>query len=105
LHQSAIEWIIDNYLTIICRSFFLFNYLTNIFSLFVDMQKTALPAKGSIFHQRCGGHILNLVVQDGLAVLSDEIVKVRNAMKYFRHSQARMERFQLTASQVFTYNL
>jgi hypothetical protein len=69
------------------------------------MQKIALLTEGLIFHQRCGGHILNLVVQDRLAVLSDEIVKVRNAMKYFHHSQARMERFQLTASQVFTYNL
>ncbi|KAJ1688808.1 hypothetical protein LUZ63_012963 [Rhynchospora breviuscula] len=62
--------------------------------------KEDLSVDGSVFHQRCGCHILNLVVQDGLSVLHDEIKKVRETMKYLRHSQARMERFQLAASQV-----
>ncbi|KAJ1699071.1 hypothetical protein LUZ63_007583 [Rhynchospora breviuscula] len=62
--------------------------------------KEALPAGGSVFHQRCGCHILNLIVQDGLSELSDEITKVRETMKYIRHSQARMEKFRLAASQV-----
>ncbi|KAJ3708583.1 hypothetical protein LUZ61_012288 [Rhynchospora tenuis] len=61
--------------------------------------KVALPADGSCFHQRCGCHILNLVVQDGLSVVDDEIRKIRDTMKYIRHSQARMERFSLAASQ------
>jgi hypothetical protein len=38
--------------------------------------KDELPAKGSIFHQRCGCHILNLIVQDGLSVLCDEIKNI-----------------------------
>ncbi|KAJ1688836.1 hypothetical protein LUZ63_012991 [Rhynchospora breviuscula] len=62
--------------------------------------KEDLPVDGSVFHQRCRCHILNLVVQDGLSVLHDKIKKVRKTMKYLRHSQARMERFQLAASQV-----
>jgi hypothetical protein len=37
--------------------------------------KNVLPADGAIFHLRCGCHILNLIVQDGLGVLSDEIKK------------------------------
>ncbi|KAJ1696633.1 hypothetical protein LUZ63_005145 [Rhynchospora breviuscula] len=61
--------------------------------------RDALPVDGSVFHQRCGCHILNLVVQDGLSVLSDEIKKVRETMKYLRHSQARMERFKLASAQ------
>jgi hypothetical protein len=60
-----------------------------------------LPADGSIFHQRCGCHILNLIVQDGLSVLDGEIQKIRATMKYIRHSQSRMEKFILAASQVY----
>jgi hypothetical protein len=60
-----------------------------------------LPADGSIFHQRCGCHILNLIVQDGLSVLDGDIQKIRATMKYIRHSQSRMEKFILAASQVY----
>ncbi|KAJ4771400.1 Zinc finger BED domain-containing protein DAYSLEEPER [Rhynchospora pubera] len=62
--------------------------------------KDVLPVDGQIFHMRCGCHILNLIVQDGLEVLSNEITKIRETMKYIRHSQARMEKFTLAASQV-----
>jgi hypothetical protein len=62
--------------------------------------KESLPVGGGIFHQRCGCHILNLIVQDGLGALNDEITCIRDTMKYIRHSQARMERFQLAVSQV-----
>ncbi|KAJ3700388.1 hypothetical protein LUZ61_004093 [Rhynchospora tenuis] len=67
--------------------------------------KESLPADGSVFHQRCGCHILNLIVQDGLSELSDDIEKIREAMKYIRHSQARMEKFQLAISQVHAPDL
>ncbi|KAJ4819010.1 Zinc finger BED domain-containing protein DAYSLEEPER [Rhynchospora pubera] len=62
--------------------------------------KKDLPVSGAIFHQRCACHILNLIVQDGLTVLSDEIENVRETMKYIRHSQARMEKFSLAVGQV-----
>ncbi|KAJ3687116.1 hypothetical protein LUZ61_016280 [Rhynchospora tenuis] len=58
-----------------------------------------LPMNGEVFHQRCGCHILNLVVDAGLSVVGDQISKVRETMKFLRHSQARMERFQLASSQ------
>ncbi|KAJ3707570.1 hypothetical protein LUZ61_011275 [Rhynchospora tenuis] len=58
-----------------------------------------LPVNGEVFHQRCGCHILNLVVDAGLSVVGDQISKVRETIKFLRHSQARMERFQLTSSQ------
>jgi hypothetical protein len=63
--------------------------------------KNALPVKGEIFHQRCGCHILNLIVQDRLVVLGDEITMIREVMKYIRHSQARMKNFKLAATQVY----
>ncbi|KAJ4784874.1 Zinc finger BED domain-containing protein DAYSLEEPER [Rhynchospora pubera] len=62
--------------------------------------KDDLPVQGKLFHQRCGCHILNLIVQDGLGTLDDEINGVRNTMKHIRHSQARMEKFKLACSQV-----
>ncbi|KAJ4776673.1 Zinc finger BED domain-containing protein DAYSLEEPER [Rhynchospora pubera] len=62
--------------------------------------KNVLPADGAIFQLRCGCHVLNLIVQDGLDVLSNEITKIRETMKYIRHSQQRMEKFRLAASQV-----
>ncbi|KAJ1701665.1 hypothetical protein LUZ63_001444 [Rhynchospora breviuscula] len=62
--------------------------------------KNVLPADGSIFQLRCGCHILNLIVQDGLDVLSNEITKIRETMKYIRHSQQRMKKLRLAASQV-----
>ncbi|KAJ1696371.1 hypothetical protein LUZ63_004883 [Rhynchospora breviuscula] len=58
-----------------------------------------LPVDGQVFHQRCGCHILNLVVDAGLSVVGDQISKIRETMKFLRHSQARMERFQLASSQ------
>jgi hypothetical protein len=57
--------------------------------------KNILLVKGEIFHQRCACHILNLIVQDGLVVLGDEIIMIREAMKYIHHSQARMKKFKL----------
>jgi hypothetical protein len=65
----------------------------------VELRKD-LTADGSIFHQRCGCHILNLIVQDGLSVMTREIEKIRETMKYIRYSQGRMEKFKLSASQV-----
>ncbi|KAJ3688446.1 hypothetical protein LUZ61_017610 [Rhynchospora tenuis] len=58
-----------------------------------------LPVGGNIFHQRCACHVLNLIVQDGLGVLTDQIANVREAMKYIRNSQSRMEKFNLAISQ------
>ncbi|KAJ1704209.1 hypothetical protein LUZ63_003988 [Rhynchospora breviuscula] len=58
-----------------------------------------LPVDGKVFHQRCGCHILNLIVQDGLSTLKDEIRDIRDTMKYIKHSQARMEKFKLACSQ------
>ncbi|KAJ3706101.1 hypothetical protein LUZ61_009806 [Rhynchospora tenuis] len=61
--------------------------------------KDDLPIEGKLFHQRCGCHILNLIVQDGLDQLDDVIKEIRNTMKYIRHSQSRMEKFKIACSQ------
>jgi hypothetical protein len=93
-------WNLDNY--ILCLV--LDNSSVNdvcIKELFNTSLKTELSVSGSIFHQRRGCHNLNLIVQDGLSVLSDEINNICETMKYIRHSQQRMEKFRLTATQLF----
>lgn len=51
-------------------------------------------AKGSYLHMRCVAHIVNLVVQDGLKIMSHPVQRIRNAVKYVRSSTARMTSFK-----------
>ncbi|KAJ3700301.1 hypothetical protein LUZ61_004006 [Rhynchospora tenuis] len=67
--------------------------------LYSTSMKDDLPVEGKVFHQRCGCHILNLIVQDGLSTVNKEIESIRDAMKWIKHSQARIEKFQLACSQ------
>ena len=51
-------------------------------------------AKGLYLHMRCVAHIVNLVVQDGLKIMSHPVQRIRNAVKYVRSSTARMNSFK-----------
>ncbi|CAN7043041.1 unnamed protein product, partial [Brassica rapa subsp. trilocularis] len=53
-----------------------------------------LVCSGEFFHVRCSAHILNLIVQDGLAVLSGALDKIRESVKYVKGSQSREIMFQ-----------
>ena len=44
-----------------------------------------------IFHVRCCAHILNLIVQDGLTVLSPYIDKITNIVRSMNSSNKRHE--------------
>nr|VDD12632.1 unnamed protein product [Brassica oleracea] len=48
-----------------------------------------LVCKGEFFHVRCSAHILNLIVQAGLEVLSSVLCKIRETAKYFKGSLSR----------------
>ncbi|KAJ1686724.1 hypothetical protein LUZ63_018114 [Rhynchospora breviuscula] len=68
--------------------------------LYSTPMKDDLPVEGKIFHQRCGCHILNLIVHDGLSTMHKEIDCIRKTMKWIKHSQGRIEKFKLACSQI-----
>ncbi|CAA7020907.1 unnamed protein product [Microthlaspi erraticum] len=49
---------------------------------------------GEFFHVRCSAHILNLIVQDGLKIISGALAKIRDSVKYVKASRARGIAFQ-----------
>ena len=49
--------------------------------------KNALLSDGKFFHVRCCGHILNIIVQEGLKVLTESVHKIREIVKYLKGSQ------------------
>jgi len=52
-----------------------------------------LPGSGQFFHVRCGAHILNLIVQDGLKVIDEAVGKVRDACYWIEKNEARKMTF------------
>lgn len=64
--------------------------------------KCRLPnlfSRGKYLHVRCLAHIINLIVQEGLKTQDDIIDCIRNAIKYVRHSPARLSKFKTCASE------
>ena len=45
------------------------------------------------FHVRCNAHVLKLIVQDGVKVISKPVSKIRECVKYIRASESRKLKF------------
>ena len=56
-------------------------------------RKDELVLNGDYMHVRCCAHIMNIIVNKELKKLNDNIVNIRNAMKYVRSSTARLKAF------------
>lgn len=52
---------------------------------------------GDLFHVRGYAHVLDLVVQDGLEVISDIVDRIRDVIKYLKSSEEAMRKFQKLA--------
>ncbi|KAH7835665.1 hypothetical protein Vadar_028554 [Vaccinium darrowii] len=53
----------------------------------------SLVCDGQFFHIRCGAHVLNLIVQEGLKVIDEAIYNIRENVKYVRGSEGRKIKF------------
>ncbi|XP_057543829.1 zinc finger BED domain-containing protein RICESLEEPER 2-like [Amaranthus tricolor] len=57
-------------------------------------EKRSLMLEGDLSHLRCSAHILNLIVQDRLGVISSAIEKVRDCVSFWMSTPKRIENFE-----------
>jgi hypothetical protein len=62
--------------------------------------KKAILCEGEFFHLCCCGHILNVIVQDGLKEIDSALQKIRDSVKYVRGSQLRKQNFLQAVNQM-----
>ena len=64
------------------------------------LQPNSLLLSGQLLHMRCCAHILNLVVKDGLDIIKEGIIKLRESVAFWTGTPKRREKFAITAKQV-----
>lgn len=55
--------------------------------------RLGLVANWGYFHIKCGAHILNLIVHEGLKVIDSSLIKIRECVKYIRGSNPQKSKF------------
>jgi hypothetical protein len=71
---------------------------TGIDYLKKHLQKTNI-AKGKFIHMRCGAHISNLIVRDGLQEVDLSVKRVRAAVRYIKNGTSRLVKFKEIAEE------
>ncbi|KAK0591871.1 hypothetical protein LWI29_009532 [Acer saccharum] len=69
------------------------NASTDTSSIALFFEKNIPQHGGYFFHQRCACHIINLVVQSGMKVVSDRIDRIRDALAWLCSSNPRLNEF------------
>ncbi|GMY21390.1 zinc finger BED domain-containing protein RICESLEEPER 2-like [Fagus crenata] len=92
LLECLLEWNVDRKLSTVTVD----NCTTNDAMMRILLEKlevSSLALGGSLLHMRCAAHILNLVVQDGLAVIGDGIERIRDSVLFWTASPKRRQKF------------
>ncbi|SPT21199.1 unnamed protein product [Triticum aestivum] len=71
---------------------------TNACEELIKYHKHELLLEGQHLHVRCCGHILNILVQDGMKIIHEAIDMIRELMKYIDSSPSRLQDFNTIAS-------
>ncbi|XP_071905684.1 zinc finger BED domain-containing protein RICESLEEPER 1-like [Coffea arabica] len=99
LLSSLMDWNIDRKISMIT----LYNCSTNdgmIVCLLEKLNASDLLIDGLVLQMRCAAHILNLIVKDGLEMMSGTIERIRDSVVYWTTSAARIENFEEVARQL-----
>ncbi|KAG7532681.1 Zinc finger BED-type [Arabidopsis thaliana x Arabidopsis arenosa] len=71
------------------------NALGQFQSNFSIISDDSLVMNGDFMHMRCAGHIINLIVKEGMSDYADSVTAVRNAISYVRSGTTRQKSFEL----------
>ncbi|GJR74545.1 zinc finger BED domain-containing protein RICESLEEPER 2-like protein [Tanacetum coccineum] len=99
LYDCLCDWNLDRKLSTIIVD----NCTTNdaiINNLLDKLPLSSLMMNGELFHMRCAAHILNLIVQDGLAVIGDGIDRIRDSVAFWTATPKREQKFEEAARQL-----
>lgn len=91
--DCLVEWKIEDKIMTITLDNASNNYsdVKSLVTKFIGRKNSQFNPK--YFHVRCSSHIVNLVVQDGLAPMESLISNLRNTMNYFNNSPSRLRSF------------
>ncbi|XP_030964150.1 zinc finger BED domain-containing protein RICESLEEPER 2-like [Quercus lobata] len=64
------------------------------------LDTSSLMLGGFMLHMRCAAHVLNLIVQDGLSLISDGIERICDCVIYWTRSPKRRQKFEENARQL-----
>ncbi|CAH9107844.1 unnamed protein product, partial [Cuscuta europaea] len=68
------------------------------------LRKNTLLLNGNFVHIRCSCHIINLLVQAGLKLIDDVVIKIRKTVTHLRHSMPKNKKIYEIASTTFNLN-
>ena len=99
LVQCLLDWNLDRKVSTITLD----NCSTNdamIQLIFAKIPPSRFILGGSLLHMRCCAHILNLIVKDGLSIISEAIESIRSSVAYWSVTPKREEKFKETCCQL-----